>query len=808
MADTKVSLADKNNNPGNLKAFPITANSPHSQSKWRGSTGENAGFTTFDTAESGVRAAALNLYTSQEKHGNNTVTDIITRWAPPGDNNDTAAYIDDVATDLGVSPTADLGSLRNNAELTAKLVKAIAKHEGATVGEDGKYTDKVIASGVTAASGKEIQVDKQETDFEPEKFGAEVDVDQGFTKDPDYTRGTGIVEDIVSPNWLSTIDSPAYRWTLYIVNNEIWNDPTLLAIDDAALNTEKAKIIAKQGVTTEFTLDNFAAMSVITPGQKHGNTTPGIIQFDLFETLGFTFLDKCLKAGIAIGKPANLYSQNYMLKLEFLGRDFVTGGSTVFPGVFFYPVRLNQIRSETGPEGTRYNILAWSSIKHAQTESTTDTDITIKNITTVGDFAKGLETVYNNGQIEAMNPSDFGKAKVPPKQIEIVFDQGTDVISAKGTITGKLNSFNLEAQTWGSINDSSTATVESATPHDTATRWLTIDRETSLPMTIAQLIQKNVPGWATWTAEAAEVGITPYIVVDPTIKYRLRTPGSKEHKYANVEPIKIILTIKIGLSNATAPLSIKDHTEKLADAKWQKERINILPIEKAYTHMYSGTNTEVLNYGIEIQQLYVVADQPSAGMYMHGKGSEGEPQFGTTELPLSVTAEKSPYIEDIPYTGMSVYNDLVHGGYTKTLSAEDTQRNENSIDTRSTFAHMANELAKREHDAIEMNLEIKGDPYWMGNMQAIIIGGKIKIPDYSKRDGLISFVQWNPNVDKLLTEQIKGQLDVISSGVYKLTSIESKFQGGKFTQTLKGYKDVTTNTALVLGRLIELSGGM
>ena len=92
-------------------------------------------------------------------------------------------------------------------------------------------------------------------------------------------------------------------------------------------------------------------------------------------------------------------------------------------------------------------------------------------------------------------------------------------------------------------------------------------------------------------------------------------------------------------------------------------------------------------------------------------------------------------------------------------------------------------------------------------MQAII-KGKLETPDYSKRDALISFVQWNPNVDKLLTEQIKGQLDVISSGVYKLTSIESKFQGGKFTQTLKGYKDVTTNTALVLGRLIELSGGM
>ena len=56
-------------------------------------------------------------------------------------------------------------------------------------------------------------------------------------------------------------------------------------------------------------------MSVVTPGQRHGNTTPGVIQFDLFENLGFTFLDKALRAAQIIKKPTNLHSQNYILKL-------------------------------------------------------------------------------------------------------------------------------------------------------------------------------------------------------------------------------------------------------------------------------------------------------------------------------------------------------------------------------------------------------------------------------------------------------------------------------------------------------------
>lgn len=812
-------LSDTNNNPGNIRNSDIP---------WAGAAGNNAGFEKFTTAEHGVRAMAKNLYTSQETHGNNTVADIITRWAPPSDGNNTQAYIEKVAADLGVHPyNYTFPPLKDNPQLTAKLIKSMAHQEGATVGPDGKYTDEVIEQGVKGANGGEMVHAVQTTDFNQEAFDALVDDDNNeeekTTPKKSNRINIGKVENLVSPNWLSTVDSPAYRWTLYIVDNDIWNEPNLLANDDSVLNSGKAFIIAKQGVTTEFTLDNFACMSVVTPGQRHGNTTPGIIQFDLFETLGFTFLDKALKAGQKLGKRANLHSQNYILKLEFLGRDYVTGGSTKFPGVFFYPVKLNQIRSSTGPEGTRYNIIAWSMIKHAQTETVSETDLTAKDVTTVQSFATALEDVYNQGQKDSMNPSDFGKAQQPPKQIKIVFDKQSNVKSVPGTITAKLNNFNLSVQAWGSTTDAATADSKGANPHDETTRNVTIERETSIPMAIAQKIQKNCPAFATWSEEAQKHGITAYLVVDPTIKYppmhngaMVGNPGivgakgsnRQEHQYANVEPSLITLTIKVGLSCATCDRSIKKHTEKLADPEFQKNKVNTLPIEKAYTHMYSGLNTEVLNYGIEIQTLYVVVDHPSAGMHIAGKGSEGEPQFGTSEIPKSTTSDKSPYLEDIPYVGTSVFNDLVVGGMTRTDSAEEAQLNELSIDSRSALAHKSAELAKRERDAFELNLDIKGDPYWMGNMQAVIAGGKLKTPDYSKRDALVSFVQFNPNVDKLLTEQVKGELDVVSSGIYKLTAIESRFQGGKFTQTLKGYKDVTTNTLLIINKLLELSGEM
>ena len=72
---------------------------------------------------------------------------------------------------------------------------------------------------------------------------------------------------------------------------------------------------------------------------------------------------------------------------------------------------------------------------------------------------------------------------------------------------------------------------------------------------------------------------------------------------------------------------------------------------------------------------------------------------------------------------------------------------------------------------------------------------------------LIAFLQYNPNVNDLLELQTKGPVDLVSSGIYKIISIDSRFQGGAFTQTLNGMKDVTTNTLLTLPQLIKLEYG-
>ncbi|MEI5638059.1 MULTISPECIES: virion protein [unclassified Pseudoalteromonas] len=81
----------RNNNPLNIEAGE----------NWVGLAGTDGRFAVFETAEHGIRAAARILRTYAKKYGITNVAGIISRWAPPVEN-DTANYIDFVSKRAGV----------------------------------------------------------------------------------------------------------------------------------------------------------------------------------------------------------------------------------------------------------------------------------------------------------------------------------------------------------------------------------------------------------------------------------------------------------------------------------------------------------------------------------------------------------------------------------------------------------------------------------------------------------------------------------------------------------------------------------
>jgi hypothetical protein len=86
----------RNNNPGNIE---------HSKDKWNGKAKEQTDerFVTFETTEMGIRALGIILRNYQKKYGINTIEGIVSRWAPPKEN-DTPAYIRLVSKITGLDP--------------------------------------------------------------------------------------------------------------------------------------------------------------------------------------------------------------------------------------------------------------------------------------------------------------------------------------------------------------------------------------------------------------------------------------------------------------------------------------------------------------------------------------------------------------------------------------------------------------------------------------------------------------------------------------------------------------------------------
>ena len=91
----------------------------------------------------------------------------------------------------------------------------------------------------------------------------------------------------VTDNWISTVDLGTYKFTFYIVDNDLYNDPKPLAVNDtASLQAGKAVVIAESGVTGAYSIENVIIQSTINPGTTGGNSTPTGFVFEIYEPLG------------------------------------------------------------------------------------------------------------------------------------------------------------------------------------------------------------------------------------------------------------------------------------------------------------------------------------------------------------------------------------------------------------------------------------------------------------------------------------------------------------------------------------------
>lgn len=113
----------RNNNPGNLIKTPT---------KWQGKTaGSDPRFETFVSLPYGIRALLVDLH-SKISNGYNTVRKIISRFAPPNEN-ETGRYIEYVSAKTGFSPDQKLNASKDTISNLARFI--IIKENGSGITE-------------------------------------------------------------------------------------------------------------------------------------------------------------------------------------------------------------------------------------------------------------------------------------------------------------------------------------------------------------------------------------------------------------------------------------------------------------------------------------------------------------------------------------------------------------------------------------------------------------------------------------------------------------------------------------------------
>ena len=615
------------------------------------------------------------------------------------------------------------------------------------------------------------------------------------------------------PNWCSAVDSPTYKLTWYIVSNKVFNNPKLLenipdkytnnATDNMAVSKSEAVVIAASGETSEYSLENLVLQSRISPGSSTGNTTTGAFQFDIYEPGGFLLMNRILSLSHAFNF-GNIQSAKYVLKVQFVGRTVESSTPIAFPGTFYYPMMLSTINASSGPEGSQYNIVAANVHKIAVAASKIVTDIKVTNVKNVQSLLDNLETALNahekNIRKLQVTESDLVNSKYWKIKVDPTFEKYLSKYVKPSQVD--MPGTGHKASGW---------TADSA--------QYILHKNQNVVTYLTNILTKQVPEFynnfqATGSANkkntgeinntlsgegnrASEISATysnEFIKITPSVNYT-----DEIDPYTNTNQEEVVLTIALHTSHTNPQTDVKKQQEATIKASYQSRRFELLPIYKAYNYLFSGSNTEVLDFNLNFNQMFYLTRDPSESVNLPNSDNENAGNAGAVTK-VTKTVDVPKYLSNTTISSATIITQLENIAFV--IEVPDSESQSNADEPNAVVAVDQAEINAASHDFIMFDITIKGDPYWLGTPGSSVTAAKgSTLIDSLDEDSLIIFINYLPDNGKTNGER---RLDIASSGVYKILEVESKFQLGKFTQSLKGMRDRNSSTDLIKTKLLQI----
>ena len=598
-----------------------------------------------------------------------------------------------------------------------------------------------------------------------------------------------------SGNILNRYSSYTYNFKLYAVSKDAYNsisrdstDFNIIHNSPAIKNSPRA-IIAETGVTN-LKIDDVSITS------RPSNTDATYITnmgFKITQPKGFSFIESMVAAGTMCGWEGFFSSPFLIFEIKFKGWNGTTGDAETAQTISI-PIQITNVNTEIDGGGSRYSIDA--AVLFNSNRQAYNSTLGAMTIDACEDFAAFLTKFESGLNEEAKKDKSSGDVLTTTHKFEASEDIKAMTLTAPSDPKHLL--FNRSASREEGGGSGSSYSISSQ-------------------LTIPKIIESVLISSPEFQRQLSREGDEPNKVfglafqIDPKVNIKNYNPAAGEYTYEITWVIKrtpIALMRNRGLTSNEA-------LKQLIDDQNTKFR-------RVYTHYFTGTNTEVLTANIETNKLYFNKLTRYENLYSNSANSDtinkGEnrldPENKQNVQHMAFFQQDNPGLSQS--TSISKYDPLLSQSdsrgkldkgaemYVDDVTVASIERlakfkymyrfardNQGSVPVSSApesagsksqemYDLLRNTRNKLYLSAWKLDLEIKGDPFWLspinGNYEENS-GERLS----NLKSNVIGFVTGFPN-----EVQEKGiRNDYMFSGLYYVVNVTSSFNSGKFTQKLE-----------------------
>jgi len=595
-----------------------------------------------------------------------------------------------------------------------------------------------------------------------------------------------ILEQFVTYNCLFTFScaSPAQ------LNSQSYRSGKLPNVIASSAGRDGASRVQTAYGAPEYSIDNVSMSAVVSPTNGTGSGPWSKIEFEVFEPYSMgLFLQSCQAAALNSGYKSYLDNAAYVLRVEFVG--WTGPGESMTVGPFNWLVKLMNANFTVNESGSTYKVECFPynhvALSQQMNKIFNDVKLVGKNSNEVLIDHPEFSLVSFLNKREDQLKKDNKKTYVDKYNIEFVGD------NPYGRGPGNDLEFKPESQGGtekpkraGDIYDESSGKIirgkMSINPKE---KSLQFSQDTSITNIIDQVILSTKEardratkedlidgqGRVTWWKTDVDVLLLEY---DPKLK------DFAKNITFRVQPYKI---------HHSAYLSPEGSSKGISACKSAAQKI--------YNYIYTGKNTDIIKFNIEIKNMMFTAIDPNK---VEDSGGVANDSTNTSVPSQTMTSRQSDGA-----TGPSLGGNAASG---KLDMATGNLPFKGGSGQTSTEQKIANEFymayLNSVGNQINLDLEILGDPFFLpelgysnfhGDGDSQVSGNGTMNHEATDIYCVVNFrTPADPDAGGAAGAEPggyyfpEGQTPNPFSGLFKVTKVESKFRSNLFTQSLGGFR--------------------